>query len=192
MTTPTTRDALLDAAADLFLQQGYDATSMEQVRVRAQASNGSLYHHFPTKAQLVLALYQQSLQDFHAHLLPVLADDPPAEAGTRALVQAYIDWVALHPQRARVLHELRRTDAVASAPQTLGATNAEAFAVLRAWAERKAAAGEMRAMAFDVWIALVFAPLLHLTPLWTRHLPIAVAPATREQLATGVWHAIRA
>jgi AcrR family transcriptional regulator len=192
MTTPTTRDALLDAAADLFLAQGYDATSMEQVRVRAQASNGSLNHHYPTKAQLVLALYQQSLQDFHAHLLPVLANDPAAERGTRALVMAYIDWVTLHPQRARVLHELRRTDAVASAPHALGAANAEAFAVLRAWAERKAAAGEMRAMAFDVWIALVFAPLIHLTPLWTRQQPITVAPATRKQLAIGIWHAISA
>jgi hypothetical protein len=91
-----------------------------------------------------------------------------------------------------VLHELRRTDAVASAPHALGAANAEAFAVLRAWAERKAAAGEMRAMAFDVWIALVFAPLIHLTPLWTRQQPITVAPATRKQLAIGIWHAISA
>jgi hypothetical protein len=50
----------------------------------------------------------------------------------------------------------------------------------------------MRAMAFDVWIALVFAPLIHLTPLWTRQQPITVAPATRKQLAIGIWHAISA
>ena len=68
-TAPGTSEQILAAAQALFLAQGFDATSMEQVRLKAGVSNGSLYHHHPTKAHLARTLYEAALGDYHAALL---------------------------------------------------------------------------------------------------------------------------
>src|SRR5262249_26741017 len=141
---------------------------MEQVRLRAGVSNGSLYHHCPTKSHLARALYAEVLADFHASLMKAVAGDTEAEAGVRALVAAHIAWVVKQPQRARVLHELRRTTAIDGAEPDWGALNAEAFDALRRWSERETDAGRMQRLRFGVWMALVFGPLLQLTPQWAR------------------------
>ncbi|MEW6704483.1 MAG: TetR/AcrR family transcriptional regulator [Pseudomonadota bacterium] len=186
------REQILQAAAALFLAQGFDATSMDQVRQRAGVSNGSLYHHYPTKNHLARALYESALADFHASLLKAIGADADAEAGVRGLIAAHIAWVVKHPARARVLHELRRTTAIAGAEPDWGALNAQAHAALRAWAERKAAQGEMKPMPFGVWVALVFAPVLQLTPRWAQQEKPSVPPRLRALLADAAWASVKA
>jgi AcrR family transcriptional regulator len=53
-----TRRALLDAAREVFAAQGYAAASVADVVQRADASVGSLYHHFGGKVDLFLALWE--------------------------------------------------------------------------------------------------------------------------------------
>ena len=47
---------LMTAAAALFLEKGFDATTMTEIAARAQASIGSLYLFFPTKTALAQAM----------------------------------------------------------------------------------------------------------------------------------------
>lgn len=47
-----TRERLLSTASELFLEHGYEHTSIEQVLERAQISRGALYHHFHSKRDL--------------------------------------------------------------------------------------------------------------------------------------------
>ena len=47
---------LLQAAEPLFARRGYEATSMSDVAERAGVGVGTLYHHFPDKRSLLLAL----------------------------------------------------------------------------------------------------------------------------------------
>jgi AcrR family transcriptional regulator len=49
--------ALLDASAALFAENGYEATTMTQIAIRAGASIGSLYQFFPSKEVLAEALF---------------------------------------------------------------------------------------------------------------------------------------
>lgn len=188
----SSRDQILQAATALFLTQGFDATSMDQVRQRAGVSNGSLYHHYPTKNHLARALYEAALADFQTQLVKAIADSPPGEAGVQSLVAAYVGWVLKHPDRARVLHELRRTTAISGAEPDWGALNAEAHGALRAWAQGCAERGEMKRMPFGVWIALVFAPLLQLTPHWLRQDKPSVPPTLRALLADAAWASVKA
>jgi AcrR family transcriptional regulator len=44
-----TRETILDAARQLFIQQGYHGTSMRQIASQAGIALGSLYNHFPNK-----------------------------------------------------------------------------------------------------------------------------------------------
>lgn len=51
-----TRQAILDAAYDLFLTQGYSATSMRQVAGRSGLALGGIYNHFVSKDEIFQAL----------------------------------------------------------------------------------------------------------------------------------------
>lgn len=50
------RSRLLDTAADLFQEQGYNATGMRDIMAATEISSGALHHHFPTKHALAVAV----------------------------------------------------------------------------------------------------------------------------------------
>lgn len=188
MDPASTRTRLLDAAARVFLTHGFAAASMELVRQEAGVSNGSLYHHFPTKAQLADALYAYTLRDFHAAQFEPIRGRASAQGGVKGLIRSYVDWVVAHPNRARLLHELKRSGGLAGGEWEQA--NAEGFGVLREWVERQAAAGEMRALPFPVWMAVVFSPAISLTPYWVAQESPAVPPRVRAALEHAAWMAV--
>jgi len=47
-----TRQAILDAAYSLIIEQGYAATSMRQIAERAGLALGGIYNHFPSKSDV--------------------------------------------------------------------------------------------------------------------------------------------
>ena len=51
--------ALLDAGASLFVEKGYDRTTMTEIAERAGAAIGSLYQFFPSKQTLAEALFDR-------------------------------------------------------------------------------------------------------------------------------------
>jgi TetR/AcrR family transcriptional regulator, transcriptional repressor for nem operon len=68
MSEPT-RDRLVDAAMVLFAEKGYLATSVAEILQRAGANSGSLYHFFPTKQDLLLAVLERYQHGIHPMLL---------------------------------------------------------------------------------------------------------------------------
>jgi len=62
-----TRERLLRAAADVFAERGYDGTRVVDIAAAAGVSNGALYAHFASKAELLVAALR-------AHGRRVLAD----------------------------------------------------------------------------------------------------------------------
>ena len=61
-TTAQTQRALLDAAREVFTEQGFTDASIADIVERAGSSVGSLYHHFGGKGELFLALYVEHQQ----------------------------------------------------------------------------------------------------------------------------------
>ena len=54
-----TRQRLVEAARELFLAKGYEATSVADVLARAEVNSGSLYYFFKTKEHLLLAVLDE-------------------------------------------------------------------------------------------------------------------------------------
>ncbi|WP_306334060.1 TetR/AcrR family transcriptional regulator [Streptomyces sp. KL118A] len=90
------RERILAAAAQLFASQGINATGMEQVADRAPVSKRTLYAHFRTKNDLVLA-HLESLASSGATLEGVLAreDIPPRERILRLFDRPAVDRPAV-------------------------------------------------------------------------------------------------
>jgi AcrR family transcriptional regulator len=54
------REAVLEAAHDLFMERDYELVSIEEILERSGVSRGALYHHFPAKLDLFLAVFEAS------------------------------------------------------------------------------------------------------------------------------------
>lgn len=54
----STRDRILKAAAELFWLKGYGSTSIADILSRSQVHSGSLYHFFPGKQDLLVAVLE--------------------------------------------------------------------------------------------------------------------------------------
>ncbi|MFZ0284873.1 MAG: helix-turn-helix domain-containing protein, partial [Terriglobales bacterium] len=55
------RQEILRMAARLFQQQGYDATSMNDVATALKVSKAGLYHHFQSKDEILFELMNHAL-----------------------------------------------------------------------------------------------------------------------------------
>lgn len=74
---------ILDSAKALFLESGFERTSMDAVAARAKTSKRSLYAHFPTKDALFLAVIDRVDDLFHGRMrTPSDYADEPVEAVT--------------------------------------------------------------------------------------------------------------
>ena len=72
-------EALLTAARDLFLDQGPDAP-LDEVAKRAGVGAGTLYRHFPTRDDLVAAVYVTDIESLCDAAEKLAADERPGEA----------------------------------------------------------------------------------------------------------------
>jgi AcrR family transcriptional regulator len=57
--TSDARDAILDAAFRLFVERGYDGTSVARILAEVPYSKGAFYHHFASKEAVLDAVVQQ-------------------------------------------------------------------------------------------------------------------------------------
>lgn len=109
-----TSAAVRRAALELFLDRGFDAVSVEEVAERADVSPSTVYRHFPTKEDLVLADLAERQEQF-LHLL----DAQPAHSDLgEALVEATLEWVPTGEDEALLRQEaalIMATDALYSA-----------------------------------------------------------------------------
>ncbi len=75
MESPDTRQRLVFTALRLFWEKGYGSTSIAEILQSASVNSGSLYHFFPSKQDLLLAV----LDAYHEGIYPMLLE--PAWAG---------------------------------------------------------------------------------------------------------------
>ena len=64
-----TRDRIIDAARELFWSKGYHTASVAEILERADANSGSLYHFFPTKQDLLLAVLDWYLDHLESEIV---------------------------------------------------------------------------------------------------------------------------
>ncbi|WP_410665679.1 TetR/AcrR family transcriptional regulator [Amycolatopsis sp. lyj-84] len=84
-----TRQRMLDSAAELFHQQGYHATGLNQLVAAVGAPKGSLYFHFPGgKEQLAAEAIRQSAERLCDMLRAIVANSPDVITGVENVVEA--------------------------------------------------------------------------------------------------------
>ena len=123
-----TRAELLDAAARVFADRGFDGASVEAICDEAGFSTGALYSNFSGKEDLVLALYEERVQRRGRELRAAFAGSgrgaaglAAATAGAEEALRRERDWFLLHLEFA--LYAARRP----AFAQRFGAVRAQAL-----------------------------------------------------------------
>jgi AcrR family transcriptional regulator len=97
-----TRDALVRAGRRLFGDNGFRATSVEDLAKEARVTTGALYHHFPTKMALFEAVFEQAHSELMATSMNAAQGASDSVEELARGFDAFLDAV-LRPDMQRIL-----------------------------------------------------------------------------------------
>jgi AcrR family transcriptional regulator len=98
------RREVLDEAARLFTERGYGGTSMDDVANAVELTKGTLYHHFPGKAEILVEVYDEAADFVLANTHEVPADTPAPEA-VRLLVRSVLELIEQRRNQVVLFHQ---------------------------------------------------------------------------------------
>lgn len=87
------RQEILRTAARLFQQQGYDATSMNDVAATLKLSKGGLYHHFQSKDEILFYIVNHAMDITEERVINPARSVLDPEERLRTLIRLHIDVV---------------------------------------------------------------------------------------------------
>jgi AcrR family transcriptional regulator len=105
------RETLLAVSARLFAKGGFEATSMRDIAKRAGMLAGSMYYHFPSKNDLIAAVYEAGVAEIGAAVDKAVARARGPWARLEAACVAHLGSLLAASAHAAVMTaELRRLD----------------------------------------------------------------------------------
>lgn len=109
-----TRERILEVAEAFLGERGYDGTRLHLIAQRVGIQKASLFHYFPSKEHLYRAVLAEGFGETQQTLRRVLESEGTPLDKVRGLIESYVDMVAAHPERTKIL--LRRS--LGDAPDT--------------------------------------------------------------------------
>lgn len=99
---------VVDAAARVFSDRGYHATSIDDLVRATGLKKGGLYHYIDSKADLLVKIHERFIKPLLEQANAIAEEDLPAEVTLRKLASALMDDIATYRDSVTVfLHEWR-------------------------------------------------------------------------------------
>jgi AcrR family transcriptional regulator len=102
-----TRRKILEAARRMFVQQGYEGTTMRAIAARIGYTPTAIYHHFKDKDALVAELSAMDFQAFAQALRRTGTEGDPLERLGK-IGEAYVEFGLTHPMQYQFIFMMRR------------------------------------------------------------------------------------
>ncbi len=131
------RERILDAAKQAFTQSGANA-SLDDIAKEAGVGPGTLYRHFPTREELLQAVYRSEMEKLAAAERRFAQSMPPIEA-LRAWLLLFVDAIETKHLIAPVLNTL-----IGDPKKVFAASHAQTREALRALVKRAIKSGDIR------------------------------------------------
>jgi AcrR family transcriptional regulator len=136
-----TRQRLFEAAVELIAEQGFSATTVDDIAGRAGVAKGTVYYNFESKTVLFEELLRHGIGLLTAEFRAAVAGLPPREA-LAALVRAELEYIRRYRAFAQLLlSEMWRTNR--EWQQTLRLLRGEAIEVIAETVRSGVAAGDL-------------------------------------------------
>ncbi|MBO2458396.1 TetR/AcrR family transcriptional regulator [Actinomadura violacea] len=96
------KEALLDAAAAVFVAAGVEAP-VRDIAAEAGVGTATIYRHFPTRADLIIAVYRHQIEACAAAGPDLLASGPSPHAALGRWIDLFVDFLVTKHGLAAVL-----------------------------------------------------------------------------------------
>jgi len=167
MTQNDTRRRIMDVALVCFLADGYEQTTIAEIRRRSGVSNGALFHHFPAKEAIAGALYVDAIASFQAGLWELVSHRPGSlRDAVRGAIAHQLTWTEQNPDLARFVYARGHLDWNTSAGAELAALNRDLAAAFREWMAPLVRSGEVRRGPMLLISAVVSGPAHAIAQRW--------------------------
>jgi len=162
-----TRERIVAAAVSLFAEQGFDATSVTEVVVRAGVAKGALYHHFASKDDLLYEVYRELVDRQLTGLREILGRSlPPADA-LRELIADLVATTAARAGEAKVFQ--RESHRLGDANQArVRAARRSIHDAVTDLVRSAQASGEFAAVASPEMVTFTVFGVINELPVWYR------------------------
>ena len=131
------RERILEVAKEAFSRSGAN-TSLDDIARHAGVGPGTLYRHFPTREDLLEAVYRTEVEKLAAAERRFSEDLPPLEA-LRAWMLLFVDYIATKKIIAPALNTL-----VGGPSKVFESSHSQIWDVVRALVRRAIKSGEIR------------------------------------------------
>lgn len=101
-----TATQILEAADELFGEQGLDGVSVRDVAARAGVNKALVFYYFATKEKLFEAVLERYYEAHRAALESAFRSDAPLSQRLHALVDAYLDFIEQHRRYPSLVQSL--------------------------------------------------------------------------------------
>jgi AcrR family transcriptional regulator len=99
----STRERILDVALDLFIEKGFDKTSLREIAEQLGVTKAALYYHFASKEDILMALHMR-LHEFGFDALSRFAEQVPTAERWADLLDQVLDQMLAH-RKIFLMHE---------------------------------------------------------------------------------------
>lgn len=139
-----TRERILNAARDMFVEHGYGATTMRAIAEQIEYTPTALYHHFQSKEALLTELCSKDFRALAAAFQRIGRIDDPVER-LRRIGQAYVAFALEHPMQYQLMFLTRHPPPADEERETTrGDPSEDAYAFLREACADVIATGRLR------------------------------------------------
>jgi AcrR family transcriptional regulator len=184
---PDKREALLDAALELFAERGFYGTAVPLVAERAKVGAGTVYRYFANKEALVNALFQREKSALGEVLREALAGTRPVREHFRRLWGSLWRFAEQRPQALRFLDLHHHEAYLDDASQAL---EARVMLPIVEYVTRAQSEQALKPMPAAAVISIVYGAFIGLAKAgWQGH--VQLAPETLAQAEASLWEAIR-
>ena len=97
------KDRILAAAEQLFAQQGFDSTTVDQIAQQAGLTKGAVYYFYKNKADLFCRLVDPGLAYIEKHSRSVMEDSREGDEKALDLIDCFVDQAYKYERIVRIL-----------------------------------------------------------------------------------------
>jgi AcrR family transcriptional regulator len=101
------RRRIVDAAAQLFVNEGYEAASIRKIAAAIEYSPGAIYLYFKDKDDILYAIQEQGFEIFLATMERIAGPETHPFKRLQKLGEAYMEFAARHPELYDLMFTIR-------------------------------------------------------------------------------------
>jgi AcrR family transcriptional regulator len=155
---------ILEVAARLFAEKGFEATTVRQIADAADLTSGSLFHHYVSKREMLVKVVEEGTLRTQRTVAERLADLTDPEQRLRELVATHL--ASLHQDTWRPFMIVSATEWLSLTPEERAPIVATRDAYEQTWREVLADAAEAGLVRDDPLVRLFLLGALNWTLFW--------------------------